>query len=61
MLAQKFNFDTSLVVPARSDTIGWVARRPHDSSLDVSNALQRLNNKPLSIDAALDEFHAEAQ
>ena len=61
MLAQKFNFDTSLVVPARSDTIGWVARRPHDSSLDVSNALEKLNNKPLSMDAALDEFHAEAQ
>jgi len=60
MLAQKFNFDTSLVIPALSATIGWVARRPHDSSIDVSNALQKLNNKPLSIDAALDELHAEA-
>jgi dTDP-4-dehydrorhamnose reductase len=59
MLARRFNFNESLVLSARSDALGWVARRPRDSSLNVSKALQRLNNKPISIQAALDEFHAE--
>jgi dTDP-4-dehydrorhamnose reductase len=60
MLARRFNFNQSLVVAVRSDSIGWVARRPRDSSLNVSKALQWLNNKPISIQAALEEFHAEA-
>jgi dTDP-4-dehydrorhamnose reductase len=60
MLSRRFNFNESLVVAARSDALGWVARRPRDSSLNVSKALQCLNNKPIPIQAALDEFHAES-
>ena len=61
MLARRFNFNESLVLAARSDALEWIARRPRDSSLNVSKALQLLSNKPMSIQSALDEFHGEAR
>ena len=59
MLAQKFHFDERLVVAETSDSLGWVAKRPRDSSLNVSKALQQLSNKPLTAQAAVEEFQAE--
>ena len=61
LLAQRFAVNKSLIVPSRSDALGWVARRPRDSSLDVSRALEELDNKPVPIRAAIDEFLAEAR
>jgi len=60
ILARKFHFDEHLVVAATSESLNWVAQRPRDSSLNVSKALQQLNNKPLPAQAALEEFQAEA-
>jgi len=59
MLARKFNFDEALVMAATSVSLGWLALRPRDSSLDVSKASHELGNKPFPIEAALDKFYEE--
>lgn len=58
-LADRFGFDRNLVVPAKSGASSWLAKRPPDSSLDVSKALETLNNKPAPLDLALDRFAQE--
>ena len=35
-LAEVFGFDKKLVIPVISENMGWIAKRPRDSSLDVS-------------------------
>lgn len=37
----------------------WKARRPKDSSLNVSKAVTMLNNKPLKLDQALETMKNE--
>ena len=59
-LAKQFNFDTNLVTPAKSDFSNWIARRPGDSSLDVTKAMRILSAKPMGLAAALREFAQEA-
>jgi len=59
-LAEEFNFDTNLIVPVESSAMGWVAKRPRDSSLNVTKAMKILNNKPETLDEALREFAKEA-
>ena len=59
-LARTFGLNEKLLIPARSESMRWKARRPSDSSLDVSKALETLNNKPAPIDEALKQFAREA-
>ena len=59
-LAQQFGFDTNLVIPVESSSVGWVARRPRDSSLNVAKAMEILDNKPATMDAGLRKFAQEA-
>jgi dTDP-4-dehydrorhamnose reductase len=59
-LAQQFNFDTKLVTPAKSESSSWIARRPGDSSLDVTKATKILGEKPMELTEALREFAQES-
>jgi len=59
MVAQTFNVDASLIVPTVSKDFSWVAPRPRDSSLDTGKAQQMLENKPLTIERALQEMKQE--
>jgi len=52
-LAEVFNLDRSLIRSAKMDDMNWVAKRPRDSSLDVSKAVRTLRNKPLRLREAL--------
>ena len=50
-LAEIFGFDKSLINPITSDKLNWIAKRPKDSSLDVS----KISNikKPYVVNEAL--------
>jgi dTDP-4-dehydrorhamnose reductase len=52
-LAEVFNLNIDLVKPAKMNEMPWRARRPRDSSLNVSKALTLLNQKPLKLEQAL--------
>jgi dTDP-4-dehydrorhamnose reductase len=52
-LAEVFNLNIDLVKPAKMNEMPWRAKRPRDSSLNVSKALTLLNQKPLKLDQAL--------
>lgn len=60
-MARKFGFDEKLLTPVKAEAIQWTAMRPFDSSLNVAKAQQIFNNKPSSLDEALDEFAAKTQ
>ena len=55
-LAKQFNFDTKLVTSVKSDSSSWIARRPSDSSLNVTKAERTLSEKPKELTEALREF-----
>ena len=55
-IANKLNLDEGLLKPKQIDDMNWTAKRPHDSSLDVSKAMEILENKPLKIDSSLELF-----
>jgi dTDP-4-dehydrorhamnose reductase len=50
-IARAFKLDESLVIPITSDALSWKARRPKDSSLDVS--LVSKISKPLNVKEGL--------
>jgi dTDP-4-dehydrorhamnose reductase len=50
-IARAFRLDESLVIPITSDALSWKARRPKDSSLDVS-LISRFS-KPLNVGGGL--------
>ena len=52
-LAEVFNLNTDLIKPAKMDEMSWKAKRPSDSSLNVSKASAVLNSKPLKLNQAL--------
>ena len=52
-IAETFKLDPGYIGPVTSEDIKWVARRPTDSSLNVSKAKQKLAVKPLEIHEAL--------
>ena len=56
MIAQKLNLDKSLLQKAKSNDMDWKAKRPLDSSLDVSWASEILDEKPLTIEESLNLF-----
>lgn len=58
-LAEVFNLDTSLIKPAKMNEISWKAKRPIDSSLNVSKASVLLDAKPLKLDQALEKMKKE--
>lgn len=52
-LADVFGMDKSLISTSKMADIGWRAKRPMDSSMDVSKAVQLLREKPWNIDKSL--------
>ncbi len=60
LLARRFGFDEKLLTPVKAEAIHWIARRPFDSSLNVAKARESFNNKPSTLEEALNEFAAEA-
>lgn len=59
LIAEKLSLDKSLIKPVTVDEMNWVAKRPKDSSLDVSLASSILNEKPQAIEQSLDYFIQE--
>ncbi len=49
-LADAFGLDKSLIAPSKMAEIGWKAKRPMDSSMNVTKAAQLLKEKPWDID-----------
>jgi len=61
MVADKLGLDKTLLKPAKIDDMKWEAKRPKDSSLDVSLATEILNEKPQKIEQSLELFLSEFQ
>jgi len=60
-IARVFGLDDSLIIPSRMDEINWIAKRPRDSSLDVSKAAKYLNEKPYDLRKALKILKGEME
>ena len=56
VVSDKLNLDGTLLKQISMNKMKWVARRPKDSSLDVSRASSILNEKPQKIDQSLNLF-----
>ena len=56
LVADKLNLEKKLLKPTNIDGMNWIAKRPKDSSLDVSLTSTILDEKPLSIKQGLDNF-----
>jgi len=52
-IADVFGLERSLIIPAKMADLSWKARRPMDSSMDVSKAARLLSEKPWDIDKSL--------
>ena len=59
LVADKLSLDKKLLNPTNLDEMKWIAKRPKDSSLDVSKAFSILNEKPFIIEQGLDSFVRE--
>ena len=59
LVADKLGFDKNLLIPTKIDSMNWKAKRPKDSSLNVSLANEILNIKPQNIDETLNAFLSE--
>lgn len=59
LIAGTFQLDESLIIPAGSSDMKWLAKRPRDSSLNVEKASKTLDNKPLKIREALNMLKEE--
>ena len=56
MIAQKLELDENLILEATSQNMAWKAKRPLDSSLDVTWATEILDEKPQTIQESLPLF-----
>jgi len=56
LMTEKLNLNSQLISPTSMESFSWKAKRPRDSSLDVSKANSTLNEKPLSIEESLNSF-----
>ena len=56
MVAEKLNLDKKFLQAASMSEMSWKAQRPKDSSLDVSLAVEILNEKPQKIEQSLNLF-----
>ncbi|MGB9915122.1 MAG: dTDP-4-dehydrorhamnose reductase [Candidatus Bathyarchaeales archaeon] len=54
--AETFDLSADLIEQAKIGEMPWKAKRPADSSLNVSKAENNLNVKPMKIDAALEKL-----
>jgi len=59
LVAEKLSLDKSLLKPTKTSEMSWRAKRPRDSSLDVSYVSSILNEKPQKIEQTLDSFIGE--
>ena len=59
MVVDKLSLDKNLLSPAYMKDMKWTAKRPMDSSLDVSKAASILNEKPFTVNQGLDQFVKE--
>ncbi len=59
LLANKLDLNRSLLKPIKMQDIKWVAKRPRDSSLNVTKAISVLTTKPESIEQGLESFCKE--
>jgi len=60
-LAEVFDLNKRLIHSVKMDDMNWVAKRPRDSSLDVSKAARTLKNKPLTLREALTRLRFELE
>lgn len=58
-LADIFGLDKSLIAPSKMAEIGWKAKRPMDSSMDVSKAVHLFKEKPWNIDKSFKTLREE--
>lgn len=56
IIADKLGLDKKLLRPVNMENMNWTARRPRDSSLDVSKATSLLKEKPMTVELGLDMF-----
>jgi len=59
IIADKLNLDKAFLKPISINEIKWKAKRPRDSSLDVSLANELLTEKPMNIQQSLKLFMEE--
>ena len=55
-ILKKLNIDDSLLNPVKTNSMQWHAKRPFDSSLNVTKANSILTTKPFSIDESLIDY-----
>lgn len=56
LISKKLKLDDELIKPTTINETNWLAKRPKDSSLDVTKASNILQEKPMKIEAALNSF-----
>ena len=59
LIFEKFNLDKTLLKAVSSDEMNWIAKRPKNSSLNISLANSVLDKKPQSIEQSLNQFFDE--
>lgn len=59
LVANKLNFSKNLLKPRNLNEMSWIAKRPKDSSLDITLASEILKEKPLNIEQGLDNLLRE--
>lgn len=52
-IARNFGLDVALISPIKAHQLSWKAKRPKDSSLNITKASRTLSNVPLPIEQAL--------
>lgn len=58
-IADKFGLEESLIKPVKMEEMSWIAKRPGDSSLDTSKAMEYLDEKPYDLDRAIEVLRGE--
>ena len=59
LVADTLKLDKKLLIPTNIDDMKWIAKRPKDSSLDVSHVNSILHEKPFIIEQGLDNLVKE--
>ena len=59
LIFEKFNLDKNLLIPVKTNDMKWNAKRPKDSSLDVTRATSILDNKPQTLQDNLNKLYDE--
>jgi len=61
LIAETFQLDKTLISPADSREMKWLAKRPRNTSLNVEKARKTLSHKPLEIQQALNNLKKEIE